>query len=136
MPAGWLDKGRVMSKAISEKFRGAGRIAFLARIDVIREMVFAGYPLLAIYRQYEEWLGVVSYSQFARYVARYVRNAVDQGKVEQPLSAAASRSPAKADEQPCAESRSVEGRSPTLNKVHPTRPPIYDAQGSKRDDLI
>ena len=125
-----------MSKALSGKFRGAGRIAFLARIDVIREMVFAGYPLLAIYRQYEEGLGVVSYSQFARYVARYVRHAVDQGTVEKPLSAVASRLPAKADKQPSGESRGVEGRSPTLNKAYPTRPPTYDAQGSKRDDLI
>ncbi|MCO1343017.1 hypothetical protein L0Z26_14040 [Burkholderia multivorans] len=35
-------------------------------------MVEAGYPVVQIYEQHGEELGI-SYSQFARYVARYVR---------------------------------------------------------------
>jgi hypothetical protein len=52
--------------------RGAGRVAFLARLDSIRKMVEAGYPVISIYEQYGEGIGI-SYSQFARYVVRYVQ---------------------------------------------------------------
>lgn len=50
-----------------------GRVAFLARVSGIREMVEAGYPLLTIYQQHESDIGI-SYSQFSRYVARYIRS--------------------------------------------------------------
>jgi hypothetical protein len=62
-----------MADAPKTPSRGAGRVAFLARLDSIRKMVEAGYPVVLIYEQYGEEMGI-SYSQFARYVARYVQS--------------------------------------------------------------
>lgn len=53
-------------------YRGAGRIAFLARVDDMKELMKAGYPMLAIYEGYQSELKI-SYSQFARYVSRYIK---------------------------------------------------------------
>ena len=61
-----------MAEAPKTTSRGAGRVAFLARLDNIREMVQAGYPVISIYEQYGDGMGI-SYSQFARYVARYAQ---------------------------------------------------------------
>lgn len=60
-----------MTKTPKGKWPGAGRVAFLARAQTIQQMVEAGYPVIAIYKQHEGELGI-SYSQFARYVARYI----------------------------------------------------------------
>ena len=51
---------------------GAGRVAFLAHLEAIRTAVEAGWPLSAIYDEHRGALGI-SYSNFTRYVARYVR---------------------------------------------------------------
>ncbi|MBS7736777.1 MULTISPECIES: TraK family protein [Pseudomonadota] len=61
-----------MAEAPKKSSRGAGRVAFLARLDSIRKMVEEGYPVVLIYEQHGEGMGI-SYSQFARYVARYVQ---------------------------------------------------------------
>lgn len=53
--------------------RGAGRAAFLARIEPIKAAVERGLPLTIIYDEHGTGMGL-SYSQFHRYVARYVRN--------------------------------------------------------------
>lgn len=57
---------------------GAGRVAFIARLDKIQTAVREGHPLVTIYRQLggedqKNGLGI-SYSQFARYVSKYVRS--------------------------------------------------------------
>jgi hypothetical protein len=58
---------------LKKNSRGAGRVAFLARIEDIRKMIDAGYTLLVIYEKYEKSLKI-GYSQFARYVTRYIRS--------------------------------------------------------------
>jgi hypothetical protein len=58
---------------LKKNSRGAGRVAFLARIEEFRKMIDAGYTLLAIYEKYEKPLKI-GYSQFARYVTRYIRS--------------------------------------------------------------
>lgn len=58
-----------------KKRRGVGRVAFLARIDDFRKLLEAGHSLLAIYEIHGDELGI-SYSQFARYVATYLRSKV------------------------------------------------------------
>lgn len=56
--------------------RGQGRVAFLAKADKFRELLEAGHAQRAIYDEHETELGI-SYSQFNRYVARYL---TEQGK--------------------------------------------------------
>ncbi len=58
---------------MSKQHRGAARVAFLARQEEIRRLFDAGHTLAAIYDAHSDVLGVMSYSQFTRYVARYVR---------------------------------------------------------------
>lgn len=59
-------------------YRGAGRVAFLARLDDFRKLIDAGHPLRAIYDDYAEQLGI-GYPQFTKYVGRYVRKEKDDG---------------------------------------------------------
>ncbi|MFJ7316424.1 TraK family protein [Pseudomonas sp. NPDC098747] len=61
--------------------RGAGRVAFLAHAEDFRKLVEAGHPLLAIYERHQGLLGI-SYSQFARYVARYIRSPSPEQKAK------------------------------------------------------
>lgn len=61
-----------MAKAPKGAVRGAGRVAFLARRDDIQKLLDAGHTLRAIYKMHGAGLNI-SYSQFARYVSRYIR---------------------------------------------------------------
>lgn len=58
--------------------KGAGRVAFVARLDQTREMLMAGYAQRAIYDEYGggEKLGI-SYTQFNRYVGFYITGGKD-----------------------------------------------------------
>lgn len=58
---------------MSKQHRGAARVAFFARQEEIRRLFDAGHTLAAIYDAHSAVLNVMSYSQFTRYVARYVR---------------------------------------------------------------
>ena len=51
--------------------RGIGRVAFLAHRAAIQQAVDEGWPLTAIYEKYKSELSI-TYSQFARYVARFI----------------------------------------------------------------
>ncbi|HGN0313163.1 TPA: TraK family protein [Proteus mirabilis] len=51
--------------------KGDGRVAFLAHADTFRELLSAGHPQRSIYDDHAEVLGI-SYSQFNRYVGRYL----------------------------------------------------------------
>ena len=53
--------------------RGAGRVGFLARQEEIKKMYEAGHPLLSIYQQYEKDMSI-SYSQFVKYVHKFIRS--------------------------------------------------------------
>jgi hypothetical protein len=53
--------------------RGSGRVAFLARLDAIKKMIEAGHPLLTIYQEHQSNLSF-SYSQFVKYVHKYIRS--------------------------------------------------------------
>lgn len=71
-----------MTDEEKSKFRGAGRIAFLARKEEIVKMIEEGYPLLRIYQKHEGKLNI-SYGQFARYVSKFIRgksNVENKGK--------------------------------------------------------
>ena len=127
-----------MPKAPGKKHRGAGRVAFLARIEEIKQMVSEGHPLLSIYEKHQAELGT-SYSQFARYVAKYVRSTpTNEHPVQPPSSPAPVRqqAPAVAPQQSAA---SAAGDAPAPARPdRPGRPKPFDHDPSsaKRDDLI
>jgi hypothetical protein len=54
--------------------RGIGRVMFLAHLEAIQKGVDEGWPLTALYEKHKGEL-VITYSQFARYVSRYIRKA-------------------------------------------------------------
>jgi len=54
--------------------RGAGRVAFLARLADFQRLLDAGHPMRAIYDDHRNQLGI-GYPQFTKYVGRYVRKA-------------------------------------------------------------
>lgn len=57
----------------SEKKRelGTGRVAFLARLEVVKEQLATGRTVMSVYRELEPQLGI-SYSQFDRYVIKFI----------------------------------------------------------------
>ena len=108
-----------MALELKKNSRGAGRVAFLARIEDIRKMIDAGYTLLVIYEKYEKHLKI-SYSQFARYVTRYIRSKPRyENEGEKPVLATQTKAIDPGDK---------EKRKPGF-----THDP---SSGSNRDDLI
>ena len=70
-----------MTDTLSKKRRrGAGRVAFLARCEQFRKLIAAGYEQRSIYEDFggDTELGI-SYSQFNRYVVRYITGTKDDG---------------------------------------------------------
>ena len=53
---------------------GAGRIAFVARLDAIRSELGQGLPLTVIYERHQAALGI-GYASFCKLVARYAEDA-------------------------------------------------------------
>jgi hypothetical protein len=53
---------------------GAGRVAFLARVDKIKADLAIGVPLKAIYAKHQTELGI-AYPTFCRLVSRYAADA-------------------------------------------------------------
>jgi len=54
--------------------RGVGRVAFLARLADFKRLLDAGHSMRSIYDDHKNQLGI-GYSQFTKYVSRYVRKA-------------------------------------------------------------
>lgn len=73
-----------MKKETKKSFHGEGRVAFLAKKDAIKKMVDEGYPVLFIYRKFEKEVKV-EYSQFARYVRKYIRSETNEPKKQEPV---------------------------------------------------
>ncbi|NNM59268.1 MAG: hypothetical protein HKM04_05585 [Legionellales bacterium] len=69
--------------------RGLGRVTFLAKQGLISEAIEAGWPLTLIYEKHAEKLNI-SYSQFSRYVARYITQVKPPAydKIEKPTDLA------------------------------------------------
>lgn len=69
------------SKMVRSVIRGSGRVAFLFRLEGIKKMVEEGHPLLSIYQTYENDLPF-RYSQFVKYVNRYIKFEKEEKKPE------------------------------------------------------
>ena len=63
-----------MKKNTKKRVKGAGRVGFLVKQDEFARMIEEGHPLRAIYNKHQDVLDI-SYSQFTRYVKRYIRTA-------------------------------------------------------------
>lgn len=59
-----------MNDAAPRKSWGAGRVAFMARLDTIRSEITQGVPLTGIYEQHRAALGI-GYPSFVKLVGRY-----------------------------------------------------------------
>ncbi len=92
--------------------RGAGRVAFLARQEGIKKMTEEGHPLLSIYQKYEGDLNI-SYSQFVRYVGRYIKGEVKNEP--KPKQAKASPIRTRTPDQPAF----VSSATPRDDLIHP-----------------
>ncbi|OKP00828.1 TraK family protein [Xenorhabdus eapokensis] len=60
-----------MNDKNTKTYRGQGRVAFLAHIDLFRTLVEKGYPLKVIYADHKDKLQI-GYPQFTKYVNRYI----------------------------------------------------------------
>jgi hypothetical protein len=59
---------------------GTGRVAFLARKDAIKAKIEAGRTSMSVYREYQKEVDI-SYSQFARYIAKFIRSKPNEPKL-------------------------------------------------------
>lgn len=59
-------------KAARTPMKGDGKILFLARLDTFKELLDAGHQQRKVFEEYESELGM-SYSQFNRYVNKYIK---------------------------------------------------------------
>jgi hypothetical protein len=57
---------------MEKKRLGTGKIAFLARVDAIREKINAGHTVAMLHDEYKNEIGI-NYGQFLNYVNRYIR---------------------------------------------------------------
>lgn len=126
--------------------KGAGRVAFLARLDLIQSLLDAGHSCRAIHDDHLDGLGI-SYSQFSRYLRRYTRppayalreqnrleQALSQGPVPAASSARQSTEPGRDDAGPAPQNQAP----PSVAGTARSKPAFtYDPEaGNNRDDLI
>lgn len=121
-----------MNNIPKEGLSGAGRVAFLARLEEFRVLIQAGWPVTVVYENHGGDKTSLSYSQFVRYVGKYIRTPTKRG---------AHRARATDGTQPPT-TPLLEQRQPT----HPTQPSTMSkrqprfqhdpSSGNNRDDLI
>jgi len=121
-----------MKNILKEGLSGAGRVAFLARLEEFRVLIQAGWPVTVVYENHGGDKTSLSYSQFVRYVGKYIRTPTKRG---------AHRARATDGTQPPT-TPLLEQRQPT----HPTQPSTMSkrqpgfqhdpSSGNNRDDLI
>ncbi len=121
-----------MKNIPKEGLSGAGRVAFLARLEEFRVLIQAGWPVTVVYENHGGDKTSLSYSQFVRYVGKYIRTPTKRG---------AHRARATDGTQPPT-TLLLEQRQPT----HPTQPSTMSkrqpgfqhdpSSGNNRDDLI
>lgn len=121
----------------SKPRRGAGRVAFLARLDQFKTLIEAGNEQRTVYDDCggEDELGI-SYSQFNRYVVRYITGAKDDGHQRKGAGQIAPQSPSPAATG--AAGGQAGGKPAPAAKPGSKRPGFeYNPNsGNNRDDLI
>lgn len=114
------------------KRKGAGRVAFLARKDEFKRLLDAGHPQRSIYDDHAAELGI-SYSQFNRYVGKYLGKAHDHEHQRNDTQAAPAA--AGSGEQAAGNHGSAARRPATSEQRRPGFQHDPNS-GNDRDDLI
>jgi hypothetical protein len=126
-----------------KRYRGSGRIGFFAHRDTFQRLIDAGYPLRTIYDDYAERLGV-GYSQFAKYVRRYLqkpsyaRHQTEPGSAAPATAASARLTPPPSTRQPApAPPPEPDDKPATRPTSEPQKPFVWDPMAAHtREDLI
>jgi hypothetical protein len=74
--------------APTKRYKGEGRVSFLAHLDSIRQEVEAGWPLQAVYDRHKDHLNI-QYMQFHRYVSKYIKGEVSPTPTKSGMDTAA-----------------------------------------------
>lgn len=113
----------------SKTRRGEGRVKFLAHAEKIKELINSGHAQQFVYDQHADALGI-SYSQFNRYVSKYVLGKTEGGHQKGKVIKAAPLSvptPSASDKK----------EDKTEVKPGKASPFTFNAEaGKKRTDLI
>jgi hypothetical protein len=108
-----------------KKWKGIGRVTFLAHIEPIREQLEAGWPRIAIHQKMEAELDI-SYPQFLRYVREYIKKSDVKPKGVNP--GIARPSPSKA--------AGANGKAEKPKQEQQPRGFVFDPTAVDRKDLI
>jgi len=120
-----------MNSAPKNKVSGAGRVAFIARLSEFQILLNAGWPITTIYDHHKGSNTGLSYSQFARYIKKYIQ---PQKSPKENLTPAEKNTINKL----LATTTQENTNSGTIQSVRPKKviPFHHDPLGSQRDDLI
>jgi hypothetical protein len=66
-----------ISEGETKKYRGDGRVSFLAHLESIKTEIQEGWSIQAVYQRHSGQLDI-SYPQFVRYVRRYITGPVTE----------------------------------------------------------
>jgi len=121
-----------LMKTPKEGLTGAGRVAFLARLDEFRHLIQAGWPVTVVYENHGGDNTGLSYSQFTRYVGKYIRKPTKRG-AEQPTIPDEIRLPVTPQPE------QMQSSASTVPATTSKRRPGFwhdPNSGNNRDDLI
>lgn len=77
-----------------KKELGTGRVAFLARLEEIKQGIEAGRTVMSVYREFGKKVGI-GYSQFDRYVNKFIRSKPAEKQVEKQAAPGSNKSKPK-----------------------------------------
>ena len=102
---------------------GAGRVAFLARADQIRDLLAAGHPMTTVYEMLRDNLSGLSYEGFRYHVNR---QRVDHARASR-LAAVDQATPERAPAAPKPAAMSPPAAAPVAATVGPDKPRVSDS---------
>lgn len=118
-----------------DRSKTVGRVAFLANRDAIRDLLEKGHRNKEVFAELEDQL-TISYSQFNRYVLRYITGAKDDRHQRKGPEEMIPQTPSKPDDGAAGE-QTLGNASPSYNPSQKRAGFKHDPNsGNNRDDLI
>jgi hypothetical protein len=118
-----------------DRSKTVGRVAFLAHLDAIRDLLEKGHRNKEVFAELEAKL-TISYSQFNRYVVRYIVEANSDGHQKKSI---AESPPVFHSPKPASNTAQQAKDSATKAESSTHKRPIFKHDpnsGNERDDLI
>lgn len=118
-----------------DRSKTVGRVAFLAHRDAIRDLLEKGHRNKEVFTELEAKL-TISYSQFNRYIVRYITRANDDGHQSKSVREIA---PASHSTPPTPSTGRQAKGSNTRAELPGQKRPVFEHDpnsGNDRDDLI